>query len=301
MSENVIRIAEKLAKRDFIVFAGTGVVLSTGAPTWKTMLEKMLEMVNSSLHIENIEPEEYPRIAQQIYYDLKRNSKEELYYKIIKEIITPTKTHYSAEELEIVTTTNWIVTTNFDSTFEEAFEKKFQMQRPDRNLCIETLPNFTMKSHFEEPTIVYLHGKADEKFIVLKEDDYKRYYPSISGEDGARDIEDYLKYIFKEHTIVFIGFSFKDYYIRETFKRIYKELEVSDQIASDKPGYVPKLQTVEHYCFLKKEDNSNYNTLIQELESIKIKVISYSEHIEWVECFKQIQRLRELLGVKNDF
>ena len=302
--EDFSQVARILADRDFIVFAGAGVPKATGVPDWGTMMEKLVELAKVETNINDIDvrslnPGEYPRVAQKIFDSLKESGKEDLYYQKIKEVLTPSNSPYSTEQLEIVKTTTWIVTTNFDSTFEKAFESKFELQGTRKTLKIESLPSFSYENHFsaDEEIIVYLHGKADEHFIVFKQEDYEKYYPSVTSKDGAKDIEDCLKYLYRYHTLVFIGFSFQDYYIRETLKKIYKELEKSDEIAKGKPGYIPVTENIVHFCFLKnykkEEEREKFKFLIKELKEIKIKVILCSEYIDWIECFKLTRKLRE--------
>ena len=53
--------------------------------------------------------------------------------------------------------------------------------------------------------------------IIFKKDDYDKYYPSVSNlkEGYTRDLEEYIKYIFKNYTIVFFDFSFNDNYFKK--------------------------------------------------------------------------------------
>lgn len=318
--ENIMSIAKDLAKKEFIVFAGAGVPRKAGIPDWRSLLKALLEANPlDNVDIDNADSKEFPDIAQKIFDSLKQENREDDYYKAIKDNIKPTEVPYSTQQFEIVTTTNWIVTTNFDTTFEFAFKKKFQVERVRKQPYVETLPEFSMKNLFSEESIVYLHGRANEMFIIFKTDDYEQYYPSVSQKNGANDVEEYLKYIFKNYTIVFVGFSFDDFYIRTAFKNIYMELKRSDKIASAKRDYSPRLSKIQHYAFLKRIDFGNNKYLIenyenfspeseeykkarkliesmkldQELGSINIKVERYDEHIDWIKCFQRIQELKQ--------
>ena len=318
-TENIMSIAKELAKKDFIVFAGAGVPRKAGIPDWRSLLKALLGTNPlDNFDIDNINPKGFPDIAQKIFNSLKQQNREDEYYKVIKDNINPTEVPYSTEQFEIVTTTNWIVTTNFDTTFESAFKKKFQVESVNKSPYVESLPEFSMKEQFLKESIVYLHGRANERFIIFKTDDYEKYYPSVSQKTGAKDVEEYLKYIFKNYTIVFVGFSFNDFYIRNAFKNTYMELKRSDEIASPKPDYSPRLSKIQHYAFLKQIDFGNNNYFIenyenfsqgseeykkaweliesmkldQELGSINIKVVRYDEPIDWIKCFQRIQELK---------
>jgi NAD-dependent SIR2 family protein deacetylase len=320
-NNKVMSIARELAKGNFIVFSGAGIPRTAGVPDWPSLLRGLLALAPSvTVNIDNADPKEFPDIAQEIFDSLRQQSKEDEYYKTIKDSIKPTDAPYSAQQFEIVTTTNWIVTTNFDTTFESAFKKKQEVLNSSNTPNIESLPDFSMENLFTKESIVYIHGRADEKFIIFKTDDYEKYYPSASPtEDGAKDVEDYLKYIFKNYTIVFVGFSFDDRYIKKSLKNIYMELKRSDEIGSAKPSYSSRLDKIRHYAFLKSVDSGNNDHLIEsyenfsseseeyknaiklmkskkldeELESINIKVVRYGEHIDWIYCFEKIREFKQ--------
>jgi len=300
LDKKLIDCAEELAQKEFIVFAGSGIDLRYGMPSWKSLLENLYNTAKKEgfteyIEIENQETEEYPKVAQKIYDFFKSKGLEKKYYEKIKEFLTPNEVPYDTKHLEIVKTSNWIITTNFTDFFEKAFKSKLE-DKSDININIQSLPEFKHENCFHTPTIVYLHGKADEQYIIFKENDYKKYYPSVYNNDGAIYIEDYLKYIYQNYTIVFVGFGF-EYSIREIFVKIYKEIEKSDEIASEKPGYMPKLNSIKHYCFLKinENDENEYKKqieLIKILKSIKIEVIKINEYIEWIEVFQKIRELK---------
>lgn len=299
LNKKLINYANELAQKEFIVFAGSGIDLRAGMPSWKSLLENLYyiakeEGFTEAIEIENQETKEYPKIAQKIYDFFKSKKLEEKYYETIKKNIKPKEVPYDTTHFEIVKTSNWIITTNFSDLFEKAFESKLEGNH-DININIQSLPEFRHEKCFDNPTIVYLHGKANENFIILKEDDYKKYYPTVYNSDGVKDIEDYLKYIYQNYTIVFVGFGF-EYSIREIFIKIYKEIEKSDEIASEKPGYIPKLNNIKHYYFLKidKNNEKKQKELIKILKSIKVEVVEINEYIEWINVFKYIRKLKRV-------
>jgi len=299
--DRFVSIAKELAKKDFIVFSGAGVPQTAGVPTWISLLKELLKLTPSVTdNIDTVDPEEFPNIAQKIFESLRQQNKEDEYYNTIRDSIKPTDAPYSGPQFEIVTTTNWIVTTNFDTTFESAFKKKLQVQNSENTPNIQSLPDFRMENLFTKESIVYLHGRVDEKFIIFKTDEYENFYPSVSQKtECSKELEDYLKYIFKNYTIVFIGFSFVDRYIKEALKNIYSELKRSDTICSAKVGYSPYLGKIRHYAFLKSACSNNNNEklyndkLDQELESLNIKVVRLDNYIDWIRCFEDIQKFKQ--------
>ncbi|ODS37483.1 MAG: hypothetical protein A7315_13465 [Candidatus Altiarchaeales archaeon WOR_SM1_79] len=311
--KEIMEVAKELAEKDFIVFAGTGVTGDTGIPrSWKRLLEELLKSASiNNINIDKVDPKEFPDIAQKIYDSLKRQNREDGYYGIIKKNLTPTMTPYSTQEYDILLTTNWVVTTNFDTTFESALDRKFETNEENKIPRIDSLPDFKKENLFERESIVYLHGSVDERFIIFKTSDYENYYPSVSEKNGSKKLEEYLKYIYENYRIVFIGFSFDDQYIRASFENIYEELKRDDEIASPKPSHPPILDNICHYAFLPEvsSDNNDYSDeenkkliklrmeaekLDKDLKSMNIKVIRYNNHIEWMNCFAKTRELKNI-------
>ena len=140
-----------------------------------------------------------------------------------------------------MTTTSSVITTNFDRTFESAFKKKFEIKGIPFSLNTQSLPKFSYGNIITNESLIYLHGSSEEEFIILKEDDYKNYYPSVSNkEDSSTDVEEFIKFLYEHHIIVFIGFSFDDIYFKGCLKNIYKKLQNTDKIALSKPEYIPR-------------------------------------------------------------
>ncbi|MBA7534560.1 hypothetical protein ES705_26809 [subsurface metagenome] len=323
ISDVLLKVSSELMRKDngFIVFAGAGIPKNCGVPTWKDLLKALLELVpEEERNIEDIDPKEYPDIAQRVYDLLCEQDREQEYHDTIKRMIKPTNTPESAEQIHIVITTNWIITTNFDDTFESAFQRKFEVAQIQKSINKQILPDFKTEDLSNQESIIYLHGKANEEFIIFKTSDYEKYYPTICGNpNGSTDVEEYLNYVFKYHTIVFLGFSFNDKYINNTLSHIYGKIKKSDEINLQKRGFEPRLERIRHYAFLKKvdfEDNDNllknfdtfhpesdeykrasklihFRTLVEELMAINIQVVPCNEYIDWVDCFHKIREFRK--------
>lgn len=293
--------------KKFIIFVGAGVPIATGLPKWLSMIKSLYKLypLNDIKEKDLENSDRAPEIAQKIYDYLKKNNKINEYSKIIKENLQPTISSYAAIELDIASTSNWIITTNFDTTIESAFEEKFELEESNKEIRIFSLPDFEHKNLFGSESIVYLHGKIDENLIIFKKDDYDKYYPSISNlkEGCTKDLEEYIKYIFKNYTIVFFGFSFHDNYFKKLLQNIYFDIKNSDELAAEKIGYKAKLNTIQHYAFLNeneylvKEENENMSENIQEeiiydLEKIGVSTFLYKEPIIFQKILKTIRKLK---------
>jgi hypothetical protein len=319
MSTDIEKVTVELARRnDFVVFAGTGVSLEAGLPTWEELLQALEKACFPQGTHKFGNPDEFPGLAQRFYDRLKSEGREEDYKAILKEQLKPRKAFSTSQELEIVETTGRIVTTNFDATFEDAIRKI----APGCTDFVQRLPVFDYSKMNRKYALTYLHGSSDD-YIILKTDDYDRFYPSISKTDGSGALEDYLKHLYLNHTLVFIGCSFNDRYLKEAIRMIHRRLANDDAVHAEVVNhYIPRLESVQHYAFLQKYDQEREKErlrreeppgteryqeglaridaqlreeteLDQLLETVKIKVARYVYHIDWVRCFREIRDLRK--------
>jgi len=315
---SIDNIVEKLVynNKKFIIFVGAGVPIAAGLPMWQSMINSLYNLY----HLKDISEKDLknsdraPEVAQKIYDYLKKDNRINEYYETIKKNLQPTDSSYSASELDIALTSNWIITTNFDTTFEAAFKRKFEIEKTRKETYITSLPDFEYSNLFDSESIVYLHGKIDENLIIFKQDDYDKYYPSVSNlkEGCTKDLEEYIKYIFKNYTIVFFGFSFDDKYFKKLLQNIYFDIKNSDELAAEKIGYTTKLDTIQHYAFLKevrylvKEENEymlenikkkkigkKRIKKISDLDKIGISTILYKNPITFLNFLETVRELKK--------
>jgi len=318
MSADIKQIAVELARRDdFVVFAGTGVSVEAGLPTWEELLQALERACYGQSKDKFDNPDEFPQKAQTFYDYLVKEGREAEYEAILKEQLEPRKALHTSQEREIVETTGRIVTTNFDRTFEDAIRRV----SPNREDFVQQLPSFDVRRMREEYVLTYLHGSSDD-CVILKTSDYDMFYPSVSHAAGSRVLEEHLKYLYLNHTLVFIGFSFSDRYLKEALRIIHSGIADEDRIhASVSSRCQPRLEGVKHYAFLQKYDVarekerlrrdqpegtqghkerlSRIEAMSEEeaeldrfLETLHIKVGRYEKHVDWITCFRTIQCLR---------
>ena len=87
ISDVLLKVSSELMRKDngFIVFAGAGIPKNCGVPTWKDLLKALLELVpEEERNIEDIDPKEYPDIAQRAYDLLCEQDREQEYHDTIK-------------------------------------------------------------------------------------------------------------------------------------------------------------------------------------------------------------------------
>ncbi len=209
--------------------------------------------------------------------------------------------HTVTQEEIILASGGKIVTTNFDDTFESAFETLNRRGVVQSGFKVQTLSKLEYKKVSEENHITYLHGKCDEDEIIFKTADYLKHYPSLdSGQESS--LEKLLSFLYVECnlTVVFVGFSFEDRFIMRTLERIYRETEI------DRPNI---FDNITHYALLENKISKNedpYRTEVaellremeltqQNLEVININVLRYEHkmHKEITELFTNINQIRE--------
>lgn len=305
----LLSLVDELANKQFIVFAGTG-TLHPSAPKWATLLKKLIEAQPvDNLTAEDIDDParvpDYPKFASRIKEEMFRiDGRDERWFRLISEFVITEDVTYSSQQVEIFRATESVITTNFDDSFENAF-KVVTRSKPPR-LSIRELPEFVYRECFRSPTLVYLHGKADARHLVFTEEEYQQYYPSVSKTKGSTNLEDFFKIVYKDHTLVFIGFSFEDKYVTKALEGFAQQLMVNDAIAATKPGYEPKFGTIQHYAFLKEPkfkglsvEQAEYlrrNTADVDklLRSVNIEPFRMPRWRDWIEyCFQPIVELRE--------
>lgn len=111
-------VHKELANKDFVVFAGTGILGNTGIPnSWKQLIEALIIESGIVTDIENLPKEEYPDKAEDIYKTLVEQGKRQRYFDIIKEQVVAKDSAWCDKAFEILLTSKDIVTTNFDKVF----------------------------------------------------------------------------------------------------------------------------------------------------------------------------------------
>lgn len=309
-------IIGKLAKTEFVVFAGTGCVKGIGIPPWKTLNEELQKLCNDeeirNTSVNDIEDGLLPRFAQKVHDYLSENNRESEYNKTIREKVQATESRYSVPQIEIIRCTGRIITTNFDDTFEKAY----RVIRETKQLKVQSLPNLDFAEFKEGDSIVYLHGRVSEEQFVSKESDYDIFYPSvsISRSDNCNPtscfLEDFLKQVWMQETLVFIGFSFADKHLLNLFQTFSKQIADSEKTHSKwTTNYQERLKHIQHYAFLpdlelsinselqdrktkyesysidenkvKQEIERRMINLNESLETARIKPIRYKEHVEY--------------------
>lgn len=127
---------------------------------------------------------------------------------LIPQNASPQKSHEVAVRLF-----RYIITTNWDLLFEEAYRKAGLGRQI---LCSNAdAPNFS----FDQHNLLKIHGSADHPLtLVATTEDYEAYA------DTHQDLERHVINLVDKNTVVFVGYGFGDEHIRHVLARITRRL-----------------------------------------------------------------------------
>jgi NAD-dependent SIR2 family protein deacetylase len=193
MSENIRKLNEAVDNNKLVIFVGAGISANSELPDWKELIEVYREALGMDKS-KPISSDEYLKIPQ--YYYNMRGFKD--YYDIINRVFNKNYEPNKIHELIFRLSPQHIVTTNYDNLIEQEMERQgllYDVVCEDKDLPYT--PNGKL--------LIKMHGDLQKKNIVLKEDDY------LSYDENFRLIETFVKALFVNHTVVFIGYSLGDY------------------------------------------------------------------------------------------
>lgn len=224
MTDGFNIVKEILSKGKLSIFAGSGISVDSGLPTWDEFVDKYIEIceqLNDSL-------EEKFRFSD-IIEDAKSNKKVKIISAItaLKEKISEierrgvntdfcneqlNRLFYGAEPCDYhkdIVSTNYrhIITTNYDSLLEQAANIEGYKELLTRSYSYNEQRNLSIAIYSGKTAIVHAHGKiADIKLeqFVLTEKDYTHI---MKHNPGFRLI---MNSIFLSTSVLFVGYGGSD-------------------------------------------------------------------------------------------
>lgn len=234
---NIIKNAINTKK--LVVFAGAGVSVDAGVPSWGRLIEE----IKKELDLPDNE-NDFLKIPQ-IFYN-ERQEKE--YIEKIRSVLAHKKLKHNEIHDEIFELNpEHILTTNLEDLLEQVINKK-------------SLPYSTVKKDIDLPyshntkLLVKIHGDLDGTDFVLKEDDYLNYNTNHPL------IEAFIKSVFASKTVLFIGYSYNDFNLKQIVQSVRNILGSNFQNA-----------------YLLSIDNKLHFSHRQYLQNKGIKIIDYFE------------------------
>ena len=282
-------------------FLGAGISTPTGIDSWKKLLMNMATNLCKTIKSDDvqnmIEQYGYPKTASLI----KKDIKDEAEYKnfLIKQF-EPTNILTTSAIIKIIIKFYSIVTTNYDTTIEEAI-KTINYIYKDKNIEkldyeFQDLPDLSSIKLLRKKNIVYLHGYKKNETFLLTEEEYKLFYPSNYSSDGIESLENFLKEIIENMTLVFIGFSFNDKDFCDLFKRTKDKIESQKKLIN-LTCRNHKENEFNHFAFI-KFNNEKYDELEKILNDLGIKVIYYFD--KYANLEEYLHKLEKTKVVKKE-
>lgn len=160
-------------------------------PTWSELIDELKD------ELDLVKENDFLKIAQLYFLKHGQNS----YVKKIKSSIKnlePSSFHKMLFELE----PHYIITTNWDNLLEKTSQDigvAYDLVSSDVDLAQSNL----------DKKIIKMHGDLRQNNFVFKEDDYLQYSKNFPL------IENFIKGVFSTSTVVFLGFSFDDYNLKQ--------------------------------------------------------------------------------------
>lgn len=288
---NLDTLINSFKRETFVPFIGAGPSTVLGSPDWDDLITNLCTAFNLKKFRKLKQPNgkvNYPKTFSNLY---KRLNDKEIFFKRLFENIRPTQTELTGFHLKLVDLFYAYITTNYDSPIEIAFKNQNKKELKKYIFSCYGMNNL-------KDCIVYLHGHKDINFCIIKTEDYDYFYPTASKKNGIPILEDFLSEIFTNKNVIFIGFSFNDFYLEKFLSHLYAVKPFKGYhywlLSESMDIYHEVIQRAEEY---KKSDltdkaNAEISDFFHGKMNIKPIVYKQGEHI-FVE--KLFQKLIEAL------
>jgi hypothetical protein len=212
------RLSRAIQDRKVILWAGAGLSSDAGYPTGKDLANLLLKRLGESQDTR----EKLPSVAERFVTATKGRDELE---QVLKELFSEGRESRIHQQIAAINRFPYIITTNYDPLFEDAFG--------DDLLVIRNQSELSGTASAGEKTILYkIHGDARRpETIVITKSDYRRL-------DKNSLLWDVLRTRLAEYSILFIGYSLRD---PNTLKHLKTVLERLGEHAN--PYYLIDLKT----------------------------------------------------------
>ena len=294
IQNHIKKIIDAKNNNRLVIFVGSGISKNSETnnskiPNWSELIENLKQDLGK------IKENDYLKIAQLYYLEYGECE----YYNKIKNLVNINLEPCCIHELIFKIQPQHIITTNWDNLLEKQIENDgliYDIVSSDENLVKSNYPKKLIK----------MHGDFSQHNIVFKEDDYLTYSQNFSL------IENYIKGILSTNVVLFLGYSYSDYNLKQITKWIQnivknkplsylcvteynkieeKYLEAHGIKALDISDNKKSIKTV-YKEFLEKIINDNYISTTLDLD----KKCSFEDAINFIyEKLKVLKSLKILL------
>ncbi|HKR06184.1 MAG TPA: SIR2 family protein [Bacteroidia bacterium] len=212
-----------------VSFIGAGASFPLNIPLWANLIKEIHDVAIKEGYVGALEKDEskYPEFVEALYNHFKGISIPTLYSDTVQKIIRAKSNSTTLTLVKVILALKMHVTTNLENSIEDAYEFLSYLSAlyPDgkinKNCTSYGLENLTTHSPGSD-SIYHVHGNANDKKFILRKGEYDAFYPSVSGmkTNTFDTVESFLKGIYKNKNIIFIGFSFQDKYVKDYFFKL---------------------------------------------------------------------------------
>lgn len=224
MQDAIDLLGEAISERRLILFAGAGVSMCVGLPSWSELMDHLKGELGLS---SDLSPVSYQTLAE--YYRIKHGSIGPLRswldrrWSVSEELVRQSPVHRLLVELDFPT----VYTTNFDNNLEVAYRMH------GRNFVKISNPSDLVNSSFGKSEIIKFHGDFDDdQSLVMAETDYFKRLTF----DTPLDMR--LKSDALSRPVLFIGYSVSDLNIRLLLYRLWRIWKESGRERDRPQSYV---------------------------------------------------------------
>ena len=277
MTEELIipeKLEEAIKNNNLVFFVGAGCSLPLNFPSWKKLIEDILEELNnkygstSDTNFQNILKgvQSGSKTLFEALNLIERDANHGPTYKTKSKEIVNTQIESISKTLPenskihglLWNISSKIITTNYDNALERYKPNNISPKIFDNTNAFQSLRSQTNDAQF----LYKIHGDNDNpESIILFESDYKEIYEKDNYNNDA------LATHFKDKTLLFIGFSLTDPFVNDLFnkiKTIYK-------------GYTVN----EHFVFTtKNEDFTEYDVNAIQIDNWNEGLLGYLTELE---------------------
>lgn len=177
-----------------VIFGGAGISIDANVPSWSAVISKIKDELDLP-----VDEKDFLKIAQ-IYFN---DRQEKEYVEKIRLLLGHKKLRYNEIHEELFELNpEHILTTNFDDLLEQVITKNslpFSIIKEDKDLPYSNNTKLLVK----------IHGDLELGNLVFKEDDYLGY------QQNHPLLDSFIKAIFSTKVVLFVGYSFNDYNLKQ--------------------------------------------------------------------------------------
>ncbi|MEM9388519.1 MAG: SIR2 family protein [Pseudomonadota bacterium] len=200
-------LIDAVENRQAVLFAGAGISIKALGFAGRYIKEQVGEQIQRDYHSYDYDSRSFETACDEYAVLNDRTSLVNLLAGLIPQNAQPQTSHETAVRLF-----RFIVTTNWDLLFEEAYKKAgqgYQVLSSDADA-----PNFNYDQH----NLLKIHGSADKPLsLIATTDDYESYF------DTHAMIEDKVGELVSNNTVIFVGYGFGDEHVRHLLARIRRK------------------------------------------------------------------------------